>query len=111
METGIILVLAVAGLCLMVIWYINGAMVTPVVGRDMDLSICIQPKGEAPELEHTVNGLIWLMENGTLSGEIVILGNAMAADARLRAQILEKKDLRVHYLENWESYGAGERID
>ena len=107
----IILCLAVAGLCAIAVWYINGALRTPIGGKNTQIHIAVRADGNVPELEHTVAGILWLIDNGTLPAEVVIIDSGMNDDARFRARALEKRDIRVHYLENWESYGSGERAD
>jgi hypothetical protein len=99
METRIMLILAVAGVCILAIWYINGALVTPVVmGRNLRLQICVSASGEAPELEHAVDGLLWLLENGTLSGEILIRDEGMDDYTRMTAELLARDDSRIHFI-------------
>lgn len=97
METRLIVVLVIAGVCMLVIWYINGALVTPVAGgKNLKIEICVKAAGSAPELEQTVCGLLWLIENGTLPGEIVIQDDAMDDYTRLTAQKLAGDDYRIH---------------
>ena len=112
METRIILIAAVAAVSLLAIWDINGALVTPVEGgKNISLQIYVRTLGAAPELEHTVSGLLWLIDNGTIPGEIVICDMGMDEYTRMTAQLLARDDSRVHFGENWEQYGAGERTD
>ena len=107
----VILCLAVSGLCAVAVWYINGALHTPIGGQNTKIHIEVHAEGNAPELEHTVAGILWLIDNGTLPAEVTIVDGGMNDDARFRARALEKRHTRVHYLENWENYGSGERAD
>jgi len=111
MEVNIAITLIVSCVCMLAIWYINGAMLTPVSGENIDLHICVQVSGEAPELEQTVNGLLWLIDNGTMSGDIVILNSGMTEETKHKANVLARADWRIHFTENWEKYGTGERAD
>ncbi|MGE4354595.1 MAG: hypothetical protein AB7D36_10995 [Oscillospiraceae bacterium] len=97
MEFKITMAIIVAGIVILAVWYINGALVTPVVGgKNIGIQVCVKASGSAPELEHTVSGLLWLVENGTINGEIVIVDDEMDDYTRLTAEMLAKDDDRIH---------------
>jgi len=111
MFADAIVTVVIASACFLAIWYLKGAVITPVGGDDITIEICLHASGEAQGLEHTVSGLLWLMENDTLTGEILICDEGMAQEACALARILERQDDRVHYMENLENYGSGKRAD
>ena len=57
---------------------LRGAMLTPVrPGEHLCLRLEITADGSAPELEQTVDALLWLRANGTLHAEIVLRDRGM----------------------------------
>ena len=112
MGKGMVLIVGGAILLLLAVWYINGALVTPVEGgKNISLQIYVRALGSAPELEHTICGLLWLIDNGTIPGEIVICDMGMDEYTRMTAQLLARDDSRILFGENWEQYGSGEGTD
>ena len=112
MVGKVILIAGTAAVCFLAVWYINGALVTPVTGgKNISLRIQVRVLGEAPELEQTVSGLLWLIDNGTIPGEIVLCDAGMDEYTRMVARLMTRDDSRIHFEENWEQYGSGERTD
>ena len=80
----IAVILGVVSLC----WVLHGLLLFPVkAGENAKLSVQLTAEGECRDLEHTLKGLIWLRENGTLKADVdIILKNpdestALVADA------------------------------
>lgn len=83
-----------AGLTLLVlflVWLIRGLLLTPVsMSRNMDLTLTLRLRGACPELENTVNGLVWLIKSGTLCGRIVLKDEGLDEESRRMAELLER---------------------
>jgi hypothetical protein len=103
--------LAVSAAVILAAWYLSGAFVTPVERMEnISIQICVGVSGTAPGLEHTVSGLLWLIENGTMPGEIVICDHGMDETARLTAQAIARGEKLVHY-RSLDFNGAGQGTD
>ena len=62
-----------AVLLLLIIWSLKGVLLLPVrQGTNTSVCMLVSVHGSDDSLEHTLDGLVWLRENGTLSGEIII---------------------------------------
>ena len=49
------------------LWMLGCALLTPVrSGRDTRITLVVQARGDAPELENLLRGALWLRESGTL---------------------------------------------
>lgn len=83
MAINIIVGLALAlGLTLLV-WSIRGLMLTPVRGGSgLHLSMLVRLSGQDDGLEHCLDGLIWLRENGTVRADIIIEADGLDDAAR-----------------------------
>lgn len=96
MLTELILSAVICAAVIIGIWLLRGVLLTPVVhGRNQRMTVEITVSGSSPELENTVNGLLWLAENGTLRADIVITNNGMDEDTRKAAGLLAKTNERV----------------
>lgn len=83
------------------IWLLRGILLTPVAcGENQHMTVEIRVSGPSPELENTVSGLLWLVENGTLKADIVITNRGMDEDTRQTAGLLAKTNERVSF-EEW----------
>lgn len=92
MIIKIILALCAAAVIILIVYLARAAMLTPVhVGENECLEIQITVSGPAPELENTVESLLWLMENGTVKADISVVDAGMDEETRLMAQILERR--------------------
>lgn len=82
------------------IWLLRGMLLTPVVrGKNQTMTVYVTVNGPSPELENTVNGLLWLAENGTLRADIMIIDRGMDDGTRERAELMAKTNERVDFSE------------
>lgn len=73
MAINIMVGLALALGIVLLIWSIRGLLLTPVKGSSaLDLTVLVRLRGTEVGLEHCLDGLIWLRENGTLKADIRI---------------------------------------
>ncbi len=80
----------------LLIWLLRGVLLTPVPrGRHQDVTIHLRVTGPSPELEATVDGLLWLLADGVLPGRIVLEDNGMDEDTRQIAQRLARDNGKV----------------
>ena len=87
-----LLAFAVAAAVVLLLWYARGVALTPVhPGKNERLAIVLTVTGAAPGLEHTVDGLLWLRQNGTLRARLFLRDAGMDEDTRRAAELLEKK--------------------
>ena len=88
-----ILLCAVAsGLVVLVLWSLRGTLLLPVrCGRHSRLEFRLLVTGPEPGLEETLGALVWLRENGTLKGSIVIEDRGMDAETREMARLLSRR--------------------
>ena len=64
--------------CLGILWLIARIMQTPVkFGRSSTGYMLINISGAEPRLEQTLNGLLWLNDNGILRCRIIIIGTEL----------------------------------
>jgi len=78
------------------IWLLRGVMLTPIrTGANGTLELVVRVAGPAPELEQTVNGLLWLTESGTLDGRVLIIDEGMDDSTALVAARLARHSRRV----------------
>ena len=83
---------AVAAAVVLLLWYARGAALTPVrPGKNERLAVVLTVTGAAPGLEHTVDGLLWLRQNGTLRARLLVRDAGMDEETRRVAELLEKK--------------------
>ena len=74
------------------IWFLYGRLLTPVRGgKNVIVDPVVTVSGGAEGLEQTIEGLIWLRKNGTLTGRIIIVDNGLDADGISLAQQAMKK--------------------
>ena len=82
----------VAAAVVLLLWAARGAALTPVrAGRNEKLTVVLTVTGAAPGLEHTVDGLLWLRQNGTLRARLLLRDAGMDESTRRTAELLEKK--------------------
>jgi hypothetical protein len=85
-----------AGAILFLIWAVRDALFTPLrLGRETRLTLTLTVTGPEPRLEETLRGLLWLRENGTLPGEIVVEDAGMDEETRRVALLAQGQDGRV----------------
>jgi len=79
---------------------LRGIMLIPVVkGQNTALEITVRVNGQEEKLQHTLEGLIWLRENGTLHADISIIGKALDEDTRYVAQSYAKERKHITFTE------------
>ena len=79
----------IAAAILLILWLLRGVMLTPVRhGKHQHMTIVLTVSGPAPELEQTVDGLLWLIHNGTLRADLVIRDAGMDQETRRAAEAL-----------------------
>lgn len=87
--------LLVAALILLM-WYLRGVMLTPVKkGKNQRIDLMLWVSGPSPELESTVDGLKWLVANGTIRARIVIIDDGMDKDTAAVAEALSRKGIAI----------------
>lgn len=92
MLLKILFAVAAAAVLILVLWLLRGVMLTPVrTGKNQQLSVVLTVSGSSPELENTVDGLMWLRQNGTLHAQLVVRDAGMDRETREMAEILERK--------------------
>ena len=56
------------------LWMLGCALLTPVrSGRDTRITLVVQARGDAPELENLLRGALWLRESGTAAADILLV--------------------------------------
>ena len=86
-----IVALLISGALVTLIHVVRTVMRMPVPKTDgARLFTVIAVRGDAPQLEQTVDALIWLKTNGTLSGDVIIADCGLAPDARKVAELLAR---------------------
>lgn len=89
-----ILAACAAGAIVALVYLAKAALLTPVhIGKNERLEICIRVTGAAPELEHTVKGILWLVESGAISADITMADEGMDEETRRAAEILNIRGL------------------
>ena len=87
-----LLAFAAAAAVILLLWAAGGAALSPVrPGKNESLAVVLTVAGTAPGLEHTVDGLLWLRQNGTLRARLLVRDAGMDANTRRAAELLEKK--------------------
>ena len=83
--------LLVSGILVFALWIVRGVLLTPIViGRNESIRIILTVRGKSPCLQHTVESLMWLRDNGTLAGEIIVEDKGMDDETRQIAEILQR---------------------
>jgi hypothetical protein len=83
-------------LLMFLIWIVKGLLLMPVpLGKTMGLTVVLKLAGSCPELEGTVNALLWMIENGTLTGDVLLLDKGMDPESRQVAELMARDHARV----------------
>lgn len=91
MLVNICISILITAVILLVLWLLRGVMLTPVRrGAEQEITVVLSVTGESKELENTVDGVLWLIQNGTLPASLVIEDAGMDADTRRAAEALTK---------------------
>ena len=88
----IAMIIAASALIFAVIWIVYGSLRSPIiVGRDTDVHTIISVSGSAEGLEQTLEGLLWLRENGIIIGQIAVVDCGLTQDGQILTRLLLKK--------------------
>lgn len=80
------------------LWMLSGALLTPVrSGRDTRITLVVQARGDAPELENLLRGIRWLRESGTLMADVLLVDCGLTEEAAALAERLtrQREDLKL----------------
>lgn len=80
------------------LWMLGCALLTPVrSGRDTRITLVVQARGDAPELENLLRGIRWLHESGTLMADVLLVDCGLTDDARALCEraALQREDLKL----------------
>lgn len=80
------------------LWMLGCALLTPVrSGRDTRITLVVQARGDAPELENLLRGIRWLRESGTLMADVLLVDCGLTNDARALCEraALQCEDLKL----------------
>ncbi|MGI6013675.1 MAG: hypothetical protein ACOX7K_05265 [Oscillospiraceae bacterium] len=89
MIVQVVLALAIAVALAVLIWLLRGIMLTPVrTGQNQQITLVLRVTGNAKELEHTVDGLAWLIQNGTIPAHLILMDDGMDEETRKAAEII-----------------------
>lgn len=89
--------------CLAILWIIARMMQTPVkFGRSSTGYVIIWLTGAEPRLEQTLNGLLWLNDNGILRCRIIITGTELDEETRFVAGAMAEDHGCITFVEKGE---------
>ena len=80
------------------LWMLGCALLTPVrSGRDTRITLVVQARGDAPELEQLLRGIRWLRESGTLMADVLLVDCGLTDDAAALCERATRRceDLKV----------------
>lgn len=80
------------------LWMLGCALLTPVrSGRDTRITLVVQARGDAPELENLLRGIRWLRESGTLMADVLLVDCGLTDDARALCEhaARQREDLKL----------------
>lgn len=80
------------------LWMLGCALLTPVrSGRDTRITLVVQARGDAPELENLLRGALWLRESGTAAADILLVDCGLTEEAAALAERLARQceDLKL----------------
>lgn len=81
-------------------WILHGLLLFPVkTGENTEMCINLEVSGESRDLEHTLKGLIWLRDNGTLKADINVMLIEPDNNTRLVANAFSKDYSFISYSE------------
>ena len=87
----LILSFCVTAALILTLWYIRGMLFRPVrIGRGQRIYSLLRVSGNVPELEQTVNALLWYRNSGTIPHSVIIIDSGMSLDTRETAAKLAK---------------------
>lgn len=80
------------------LWMLGCALLTLVrSGRDTRITLVVQARGDAPELENLLRGIRWLRESGTLMADVLLVDCGLTEEAAALAERLARRreDLKL----------------
>lgn len=90
--TEIAITILVAAVVAFLLYKFYAFMLTPVkMGKDADICTVLRLKGDCPDVEQTIDGLIWLRGNGILKSKIIIVDCGMNPETRELAEQIVKR--------------------
>ena len=98
MPVNVIVGIASAAVIILLLWALRGVMLLPVCcGRNTKMRMELAVRGPEPALEHTLEGLIWLHDNGTLNADITVVASDIDDDTRhvIKSYAEDKKFISV----------------
>lgn len=91
----IIGVLAAWGL-VMLVWTLAGAVLLPLSRtKGLRLTVLVRGRGQVPQLERYIRGLLWLRDSGLVWWDVLLLDQGLSEDARQRAVKIAEKERQV----------------
>lgn len=101
MFVRILIAALIAAAIIIALWALRGFLLMPMkLGESTSLFVKLRVEGPEPRLEQTLDGLLWLRENGTLPADIIIedcgMDSATREVARLAANSRERVSLCRH---------------
>lgn len=80
-----------AAAIILLLWSLRGFMLMPLkLGKRTSLTVTLRITGPEPRLEETLDGIIWLRQNGTLPAEIILEDAGMDEETRETAELAAK---------------------
>ena len=96
MQWKLIAAIPASAALLLFCWKLRGVMLTPVCrGKNQRLAIVVRVSGASPELEATVDGLLWLLSDGVLFGEVILRDEGMDTETKEIARRLAESREKV----------------
>ncbi|HBD86882.1 MAG TPA: hypothetical protein DC001_05590 [Clostridiales bacterium] len=78
----------IAAVIILMLWGLRGLMLAPLKrGRHTLLTLTLRVTGPEPRLEETLDGVLWLRENGNLPADIIIEDAGMDEETRQVARL------------------------
>ena len=71
-------------------------MLTPVrCGKGTDICVVVRVKGNCPDIEQTIDGMLWLSKSGVLKSKIVIADCGIEQSCREMAEMMVKRHSEI----------------
>jgi len=85
----ICLAAAICGIVLVIFFIVRRILLTPIPKTDgASIVTVVSVSGDAPQLEQTIGGLLWLLDSGTLDSTILIVDRGLSESGRKMAQLI-----------------------
>ena len=96
MFLRILIAALIAAAIIIILWALRGFLLMPLkLGKSTSLTLKLRVEGPEPHLEQTLDGILWLRENGTLPADIIIEDCGMDTETREAARIAAKSKERI----------------